>query len=457
MADGDLANFLAKLEDARDAADERGLAIVAGAEAEGRKRLHAGEARDFDQAVADKKALQVRCDQTRRELDRSGVDNPVLQRIREKETTMSSTTTNPRPSGVYQRHGTNGNSYVRDLIKVNRGMDYDGLSQRRLTQHAGDVEREFRAINRTDGSGGYSSPPLWLMQEYVMLARPGRAFANLTLNAPLPAGTDSINIPKLSTGTTVAFQTGDNGPVSNTDLTDTFVNAPVLTIAGEQDVALQLIDQSPINFDEIVFQDLVAAHAAVLDQAVIAGSGTGNVIKGVHNTAGIQTLTVANQGLPAIYAALANAIQLVHTTRFLPPTVIVMHPRRWGWLLSLLDENQRPLFLPQANGLMNAAGVLEAVESQQVVGQVQGVPVVTDPNIPTNFGGGSNQDPVYVMRARDLYLWETGIRARVLPQTLAQGLTVALQIFSYVAFTAERYPQSVVEIGGLLPPLFTGS
>lgn len=160
--------------------------------------------------------------------------------------------------------------------------------------------------------------------------------------------------------------------------------------------------------------------------------------------------------MTGVYAAMANAIQKVHSTRFLPPTVIVMHPRRWGWFMTLLDQSQRPLFLPAANVLFNAAGVLEKVDSQQVVGQVQGLPVVTDPNIPTNFGSGT-EDPIYVMRAQDLWLWETGIRARVLPETLASQLTVKLQVFSYIAFTAARYPQSVVEITGLTAPTFTGS
>ena len=46
------------------------------------------------------------------------------------------------------------------------------------------------------------------------MARPGRAFANLVQRQPLPGGTDSINIPKLLTGTSTAVQTADNAPVS---------------------------------------------------------------------------------------------------------------------------------------------------------------------------------------------------------------------------------------------------
>jgi hypothetical protein len=74
-----------------------------------------------------------------------------------------------------------------------------------------------------------------------------------------------------------------------------------------------------------------------------------------------------------------------------------MHPRRWGWFLALLDTQQRPLFLPDANRPWNAAGVLEEVASQQVVGSIQGLPVVTDPNIETNLGTGGDEDPVYVL------------------------------------------------------------
>ena len=41
---------------------------------------------------------------------------------------------------------------------------------------------------------------------------------------------------------------------------------------------------------------------------------------------------------------------------------------------------------------------------------------------------------------------------RVLPETKAQNLTVLLQLFGYVAFSAGRYPASIVEISGLTAP-----
>ena len=142
-----------------------------------------------------------------------------------------------------------------------------------------------------------------------------------------------------------------------------------------------------------------------------------------------------------MYGAIADAVQRVHTKRFLPPTAIVMHPRRWAWFLTLLDTTERPLFLPATNSPQNAMGVVSAVAIEQVVGQMHGLPVITDPSIGTAYGTGTNEDLVYVLRASDVVLWESPIRTRVLPETLSGTLTVRLQVYGYLAFSAGRLPE----------------
>jgi HK97 family phage major capsid protein len=160
--------------------------------------------------------------------------------------------------------------------------------------------QEHRDLSRVDGSGGYAVPPAWLMNQYVELARPGRAFANLVQRQPLPGGTDSINIPKLLTGTATAIQTGDNQPVQQTDLTDTFINAPVRTISGQQGVAIQLLDQSPIAFDDLVFRDLIADYASQLDKQCLSGSGTNGQVLGVRLTPNIGTRAVSTVDIQGV-------------------------------------------------------------------------------------------------------------------------------------------------------------
>lgn len=354
----------------------------------------------------------------------------------------------------------NGRSYLQDLMRVQLNMDGDGGAHERLRRHATDVETdpEYRDLTRTDGAGGYFVPPLWLMSQYIDLARAGRAYANLCNGEALPPGTDSINIPKVATGTATGVQTADNGAVSETDLTDDFVTAPVRTIAGQQDIAIQLLDQSPISFDQVVFRDLVADYATKADLQVISGSGLSGQVTGVRSTSNIITITYTNATptVAQLYSKIADAVQRVHTQRFMPPTAIVMHPRRWAYLLAASDSNGRPLVVPDAGNPQNAMATLGAVAAEQVVGQMHGLPVITDPNMPTTLGAGTNEDVVHILRASDLLLFESGIRSRVLPDVGSGNLTVRLQVYGYLAFTAGRYPKSIVEIGGtgLVAPSF---
>jgi hypothetical protein len=100
------------------------------------------------------------------------------------------------------------------------------------------------------------------------------------------------------------------------------------------------------------------------------------------------------------------------------------------------------------------------VESQQVVGSMHGLPVVTDASIPTTWTAGApgagTEDAIIVMRASDLVLWESPIKTRVLPDVGSGTLTVRLQVYGYVAFTAARQPKSLSVIGGtgLVAPTF---
>ena len=458
MAGTPTNDFLRKLEQRRESIRSTCEEMLMECRAANRE-MNEGEQHRYRHAMADLRGLGEQIAEYRADLQRS--EKPAhLSRLSQinPQTTPRNTMNHADARDLIYRRGDGRQSWCRDLIRLSMNLDSDGESRARLTSHAQQVVdhpafQEHRDLSRVDGQGGYAVPPAWLMNQYIELARPGRAFANLVQRQPLPGGTDSINIPKVLTGTAIGIQTADNTPVTDVDLTDTFINAPIRTISGQQSVAIQLLDQSPIAFDDLVFRDLMADFASQLDKQCLYGSGTNGQVLGVNSTPNISTIAVSTVDIQGVYSAIANAFQLVHTTRFQPPEVVVMHPRRWGWFLALLDNQQRPLFLPDANRPYNAAGILEEVASQQVVGSIQGLPVVTDHNIATNSGAGT-EDIVYVLRASDVVLWESGIRARVLPETKAQNLTVLLQLFGYVAFSAARYPQSVVEITGLTAPTF---
>lgn len=319
-------------------------------------------------------------------------------------------------------------------------------------------EPERRDLNRTDGTGGFFVPPMWMMSDYIDLARAGRVTANLVNSSPLPPGTDSINIPKVSSGTAVAIQTADNAAVQETDMADTSVSAAVRTIAGQQDIAQQSLDQSPVAFDQIIFSDLRGDHATKTNVQVISGTNLNGQMLGLRSIPSVDT-TAYTDGSPTVgelYPKLADSWNQVATTRFLPAEVIIMNTRRWAWIQSALDSTGRPFAAFQYQGPQNAPFIAGEVNAEGFVGTCPFGPIYVDTSIPTNLGAGTNEDVIIFTRPSDLYMWEGPIRTRVLQEVLSGNLTVRLQLFNYCAFMPHRRPESTSLVGGtgLVAPTF---
>ena len=343
-------------------------------------------------------------------------------------------------------------SYFRDLYLSKTKGDREATD--RLQGHA----LATRDINTTDTSGGDFVPPAYLVNDYIAKARAGRVTADLCSKFALPGGTDSINFPAITTGTANAAQASQNSALQETNLVTATVTAPVTTIGGIQDVSVQLVEQSPIAFDQVIFADLAASHAQAVGNAVINGSGASGTLEGFVNADTVNTITYTDASPTAAetVAKIADGIQQVATARFLPADAIVMHPRRWYALSAGVDGGGRPLVVPTAQA-MNAFGTADTVGAEGSVGNILGLPVYLDPNIAVTSGAGTNQDIIIISRFADAYLFEGTPKAEVFRETLSAEATVRFRLYNFVAFTAERYVgvnTSIVSGTGLVTPTF---
>jgi HK97 family phage major capsid protein len=186
--------------------------------------------------------------------------NRVWARTSDGRTMTASGVSVGREGRTYSPHGEH--SWIRDAIGVRIHGDYTGEARERLLQNSLELrdwaQQQERALSTTDGAGGEFVPPLWLVEQALEVARAGRVTADRVSNQDMPGGTDSINIPKVATGTAVAAQATQNTAVQNTDATTTSVRADVETIAGQQVVSLQAIEQFPANLDQLLLSDLLA-------------------------------------------------------------------------------------------------------------------------------------------------------------------------------------------------------
>lgn len=85
-------------------------------------------------------------------------------------------------------------------------------------------------------------------------------------------------------------------------------------------------------------------------------------------------------------------------------------------LLSVVDSEGRPLVIPGQGGPANA-GVAASQDAGRV-GTLMGLPTYCDANIPTGLGTGTNEDTVLMLKADDLWLYESSVRMRVLRRWL---------------------------------------
>ncbi len=439
-----MSKYLTTLAEKRDAALAAGRALVETATAESRDmtdeefasvKAHKTEAETRDLQIAEIESLEARDAKVAEQRARFAA---VTTRV---EVTANEATYRPG----------DGQSFFRDILAARQGDT--GAAERLQRNNAEGEERERR--DGTTGATGMGSfiPPVWLVNELAAKARVGRVLAPFMRDGGFPT-TNSITIPRITTGSSVAGQAGENAAVSETDIITAQLTRPTITIAGQQDVSQQSLDLSPFAADQIIFADLRSAYEAELDRQILRGSGT-NELLGLNAVASINavTYTDASPTVGELYSKLADAIQQIHTLRFAPPQLISMAPRRWAWFLAALDTTGRPLVNPTAP--YNSVAAFGEVASQGIVGSIMGVPVVTTASHATTLGGGT-EDQIVIFRGDDCILMEAPIRTRIQEQSLSGNLTVRLQLFTYANFFAGRFPASISTVNGtgLIAPTF---
>ena len=347
-------------------------------------------------------------------------------------------------------------SFVKDAYNAQFKNDF--AASDRLARHM----REESIENRAVGTSAFEGlvVPQYLTDLAAPFARAGRPFLDAATNGHvLPANGMTLNISRMTTGTSTAIQATENSAVSNTDSDDTLLTINVRTVAGQQDLSRQAIERGT-GIDTFILQDLIRSWHTTLDNQCLNGAGTSGTILGLASSGGnAVTYTATSPTVALLYPKLADAIQQVQTNTFQQPTHWIMHPRRLAYLMAAVDSQSRPLVVPNANGPMNAISTGSGAVAYGNSGySLMGLPIVTDANVVTNLGAATNQDQIYCVAAPEMHLWEQPGAPFALnfDQTTAGSLTIKAVVYGYAAFSAGRYPlaASIISGTGLVAPTF---
>lgn len=347
-----------------------------------------------------------------------------------------------REARTYETHSPN--SFLADAFAAQFNGDFE--AKERLSRHMTEERIERRDVTSANFAG--LVVPQFLTDLAAPYARAGRPVADAARKHPLPAQGLTISISKVTTGSSAAVQT-EGAAVSETNMDDTKLDITVKTIAGQQTVSRQALERGT-GVDAIVMNDLISAYHTTLDAGVVAEllASAGQAV----------TYTDASPSVAELYPKLMDAIQKVQTTFFAGPNAIIMHPRRLAFIMAALDSTNRPLVVPaprNQNGIASGNGAALYGNSGY---EIAGLPIITDANVSTAQGAGTDQDTIYVGNLQELHLWEDANAPMYLrfDQPKAAELDVLAVVYGYSAYTANRYPNAWAQINGtgLVTPTF---
>ena len=329
--------------------------------------------------------------------------------------------------------------------------------------------------SREPGHGGEFVPPKWEIDQYSPFLRAGRVIAQLPQTMPLAPGTDVVKVPRVKTGSEVAAQLADNSGLASKDIETEFIEAPVKTIGGIQDVALQVIEMSPGQiFGRMVMEDLTADWNRRVDREVSFGAGTevtklnAGTIKGLYpasNWGGKARESAEARFAAVMLGGLGANRAFIALNRFNTDDVVhVLNPAQAEFIMNsyesgtLVAPTGRRLLEPSRVPQFNASGTMEdPIPAEGLVWQSpHGSLVYQTANIPTLEANkaattfkGTEEGFSYglTFKRDDVWLFESDARMSVFSEVLSGTLTVRYRLYSYIAMLV-RFEPSVQVCGG---------
>lgn len=371
----------------------------------------------------------------------------------------------------YYRSGPQGEV----LTSAPEGMDWKRIYRECRSAGHGEMSvdavpnAERRAVSTGGGAtasaagGGAAAfvTPMFTEKDYVPYRQYGRPFADEVTKRSLPSYGMGIYMPAIQGPAAVSVQGGVNpdgtiasNGVTETDPTQGFIVAGVVITSGEVTSSQAVLDRTGPDFEyDVVIWDQLNRN---YDQEWDA-----YVLQVALNSAGGSAWS-GNSGKFALTAATGNASggysgQVAQTAAYmetlqgtaLSPNRQFMPPQLWRFISAWSDGQERPVVVPQSAGAFNAWAASHGDPELMPYGNtgftLGGLPIFTDPNIPT--WSTANLPQAVVLDTTQTWAYEGTRIHRVVPQTLAQNLEVIFQQFSYGA-VLQRYINAVQKIFG---------
>lgn len=233
-------------------------------------------------------------------------------------------------------------SSIGDFVKTQvLAEDNDPEARDRMAKHA------MSADTTTTGAGVV---PDYLSSELLTVLATNRAFINSIPNDPAGSAGMTVSYPTWGTKPTVTAQSSQLDQPSSTTTSVTTTDYDLVTYAGANRVAKQLIKRSQPSFVTALMRELVSAYNKVTDKAAI------DTVLAARTAAHTAVVADLSASLSATFAAFNAANTAIIADMRRPADTIWLAPDKWAEVNALVDGDGRPALIFPGNGPSNSYG-----------------------------------------------------------------------------------------------------
>jgi HK97 family phage major capsid protein len=198
-----------------------------------------------------------------------------------------------------------------------------------------------------DATGGflvpvvYGAPILDLVREKMVTAAAGARI--------VPMDEPSVNIARLDQDPVPGWR-NEGAPIAESDAVFGQVQLRAKSLAVHSKVSLELLEDSPQNFGEVLADSFARAFAIELDRVALYGSGVAPQPRGMKNTANVVIINFVGGNGGQLTAANASALtQTVARlrTKNYSPSGVVYSERTAAQMAGLQNAANEPIELPE--------------------------------------------------------------------------------------------------------------
>jgi HK97 family phage major capsid protein len=250
-----------------------------------------------------------------------------------------------------------------------------------LEQTMRQTERRDAAIG-TGPAGGFIAPEEWQVQMIELLR--ARLIAQAAGVEFMPGQTSAVvRIPRMSAGGT-GYWVGENAAITASQQTYQQLTLTPKIAAGITFASNQFIAYSNPQAAAVIQRDLVATLQRLIDLAIFRGSGVGDQPTGIANTTGITDVEFGANGAAPTQILLEKMRLALHNANSLEQRVAwATPPMGESSIRSILDSNNRPIYIEQNTGIM---------EQGPNPGRLFSWPLHHSTQLPTNLTKGGSTD-----------------------------------------------------------------